>query len=1154
MSTRASPVWHSLDVPASELRLQVTLANGQCFGWHKIPAPLPLQSLQIAATKRSMSDGAPFATNGVLSTWVGVVGRHAIALSELSNDVLYSRLASLPQPHANTDAVASSTNASTTAVPTDSAVLASSNELQARFPLYPFVGQDILTVTVQPLPSATHNNSNSNASHSQATTNSNVTTASTHAAIAIKSEFDTQAKTDVDADAEAEADAEADAEAEAMLRDFLRLPLSTAHRSRLGEHISGMNSDDGINSAAPAFVVPPLQQLTRDWAAVDPRLRSLLLTTDTTVFTEAPTPGAPTADTNVEQTYREKTTLRGMRLLRQDPWECLASFICSSNNHIGRIGAMLHRLRAAMGRPIGVLTVTLSTTSNSTGGAYDADDDAGDGDADIKLQSQQKVKRAKPASKRGNADNNTADTNSDTASKSVLQWRFTLSPYAVSNSQPLKNYGSESSKLLDSASADNVSSLTLPPTVEQLTVSMVPSYQTKTHPQTEHSNSSNSIEINFPLYEFPPPTVLAAHSHFTPPAHSLSNRATGSSAIANTLSYNTTEALLRVVGYGYRAKFMSQSSVTVSNDLGGARGMRLLRWHDGSLDESQASLTPQSHVSLDGGNLAATVTAIPWYEQSRLPLWFVRRQLQSLSGVGSKVCDCAALFSVDALGLVPIDTHMIQVAVRDYGHAINKWAETLNDKMTSAGNVVSKNNSSSASGRVNSADDSETAIGTTSGKGSKKPKAVSASDVLQQWCARVNASEDARTSAGLSGAPVSVISQAKIEAARCFAEAASSLSPIAPVLVPSSTDGAPQVSASSSNVKAGWQLPSKLEHVAAVAALLLKTDNNMINTNNTDDNAGMVSPSTATHGDEEEPAKNGKTVASKAKVKAVTVVEPSDVAAVLPWLQVMPPFMLALASSHPLTLARFCAESKEHEPSATSASASQHSGTAQSVAVTAEKARLESAVVNVVTALNKARLAMALKLAANYTHTGNSPSDASAGISSSLVGSTLASSSTKRHSALLTLIKSYYNDSPNNASTGTNNHSSQGTGSKGKSSNSSDTNTSDVSTSSVTLTQMTVTAPIYASVNAFFYDLFGPLAGWAHSLLFTSDLPAFKSALDSEANSDSNKTTTATSSSISSAVGPSSKEQQQLQKGSKNVSSSAGSKKPASRSKRAANK
>ena len=44
--------------------------------------------------------------------------------------------------------------------------------------------------------------------------------------------------------------------------------------------------------------------------------------------------------------------LPGMRVLRQDPVECLFSFICSSNNNIARIGGMLRALRARYGVPL----------------------------------------------------------------------------------------------------------------------------------------------------------------------------------------------------------------------------------------------------------------------------------------------------------------------------------------------------------------------------------------------------------------------------------------------------------------------------------------------------------------------------------------------------------------------------------------------------------------------------------------------------------------------------------------------------------------------------------------------------------------------------------------------------------------------------------
>ena len=50
----------------------------------------------------------------------------------------------------------------------------------------------------------------------------------------------------------------------------------------------------------------------------------------------------------------------GARVLRQDPLECLVSFICSSNNNIQRIGGMLHTLRKTYGEVLPEGTAPLS--------------------------------------------------------------------------------------------------------------------------------------------------------------------------------------------------------------------------------------------------------------------------------------------------------------------------------------------------------------------------------------------------------------------------------------------------------------------------------------------------------------------------------------------------------------------------------------------------------------------------------------------------------------------------------------------------------------------------------------------------------------------------------------------------------------------------
>ncbi|KAF3905960.1 hypothetical protein ABW21_db0202501 [Orbilia brochopaga] len=62
--------------------------------------------------------------------------------------------------------------------------------------------------------------------------------------------------------------------------------------------------------------------------------------------------------------FRKKAgEFRGVRMLRQDPWECLVGFICSSNNNISRISQMVDKLCATFGTPLGTIMHTPITTS-----------------------------------------------------------------------------------------------------------------------------------------------------------------------------------------------------------------------------------------------------------------------------------------------------------------------------------------------------------------------------------------------------------------------------------------------------------------------------------------------------------------------------------------------------------------------------------------------------------------------------------------------------------------------------------------------------------------------------------------------------------------------------------------------------------------------
>lgn len=50
------------------------------------------------------------------------------------------------------------------------------------------------------------------------------------------------------------------------------------------------------------------------------------------------------------------------------------------------------------------------------------------------------------------------------------------------------------------------------------------------------------------------------------------------------------------------------------------------------------------------------------------PLEEVRDVLTSLAGVGPKVADCVALFSLDQRGSIPVDTHVWQVGSHTARH------------------------------------------------------------------------------------------------------------------------------------------------------------------------------------------------------------------------------------------------------------------------------------------------------------------------------------------------------------------------------------------------------------------------------------------------------------------------------------------------------
>nr|XP_020441090.1 N-glycosylase/DNA lyase [Monopterus albus] len=107
------------------------------------------------------------------------------------------------------------------------------------------------------------------------------------------------------------------------------------------------------------------------------------------------------------------------------------------------------------------------------------------------------------------------------------------------------------------------------------------------------------------------------------------------------LADSSVEERLRDLGFGYRARFLHQSAQKILNTHG-----------------------PQ------------------WLEGLRsVPYLQAHNALRTLPGVGTKVADCVCLMSLDKAEAVPIDTHVWQIAKRDYKYATVNRQKSITDKI-----------------------------------------------------------------------------------------------------------------------------------------------------------------------------------------------------------------------------------------------------------------------------------------------------------------------------------------------------------------------------------------------------------------------------------------------------------------------------------------
>ncbi|KAG1693582.1 hypothetical protein DVH05_023347 [Phytophthora capsici] len=112
----------------------------------------------------------------------------------------------------------------------------------------------------------------------------------------------------------------------------------------------------------------------------------------------------------------------------------------------------------------------------------------------------------------------------------------------------------------------------------------------------------------------------------------------------DTLAVKCQEATLRSLGFGYRAAFIVKTAKQLQ-ELGGASYLLGIR-------DGKRSVLPKTKKHKKNTDQEDEETA---YQE----------ELMVFSGVGRKVADCVALFSLDKTEAIPVDTHVWQIACRE---------------------------------------------------------------------------------------------------------------------------------------------------------------------------------------------------------------------------------------------------------------------------------------------------------------------------------------------------------------------------------------------------------------------------------------------------------------------------------------------------------
>lgn len=143
-----------------------------------------------------------------------------------------------------------------------------------------------------------------------------------------------------------------------------------------------------------------------------------------------------------------------------------------------------------------------------------------------------------------------------------------------------------------------------------------------------------------PYHDFPPPQALAQDG---------------------------VEATLRSLGFGYRAKYLHQTARLITSKPNGVEWLDSLR-------------NPESP-----GLGTSPSSAGDWKPEGRDGYRNAHADLLTLQGVGPKVADCVCLMGLGWGEAVPVDTHVWQIAQRDYKFGKAKHSSLTKDTYDAIG-------------------------------------------------------------------------------------------------------------------------------------------------------------------------------------------------------------------------------------------------------------------------------------------------------------------------------------------------------------------------------------------------------------------------------------------------------------------------------------